>query len=53
MIPTRRLPAALLAVGLVVLPMGTWGAGVWVLGNVAVLVAVVVDSRSICNVAVK
>ena len=43
MIPTRRLPAALLAVGLVVLPMGTWGAGVWVLGNVAVLVAVVVD----------
>jgi uncharacterized protein (DUF58 family) len=42
-IPTRRLPAALLAVGLVVLPMGTWGAGVWVLGNVAVLVAVVVD----------
>lgn len=43
MIPTRRLPAALLLVGLLVLPLGTWGAGAWVLGNLLLLVAVVVD----------
>jgi uncharacterized protein (DUF58 family) len=42
-VPTWRLAAALVAVGLAVLPFGTGAGTVWLLGNLAVLAAAVAD----------
>ncbi len=42
-VPTWRLAAALVLVGLVILPFGTGGALVWAIGNLVVLIVAIAD----------